>query len=381
MERAWPGRQVDVIEPRAELPEGVSIHQHLDHAFGIRALEDPATQARALDEVRQILAKHQGQKVGVITHKSFADQVAAEFPGLLVLNFYNHRSTNSAAKVNAWIVLGTPHPREAPVIRDTEALYWQDPRPISPEVVFRSYPVTDVNGLTYAVSRRTFLDPRLQEQFDQRTSLEMEQAVYRCRPLNLDAPEQGDLFGNQATGKRTSVDIHVFSSIPLGIPVNVVSKNTPCKPDLVDQVVDVARELVRAGRTTSQRNLEAALKEAGLAVSYRAVLTALRWLRKEYGDNWLDELAVEETPPRATSEPPVESFDEPLPVVVEKPQEPQERPPLPLGPPTPERPPASTWKAVTRDIATATARPERAPPATGPPPTPAELWEALSEIL
>ena len=152
-------------------------------------------------------------------------------------------------------------------------------------------------------------------------------------------------------------------------------------PEVDDQVVDVARELVRAGRTTSQRNLEAALKEAGLAVSYRAVLTALRWLRKEYGDNWLDELAVEETPPRATSEPPVESFDEPLPVVVEKPQEPQERPPLPLGPPTPERPPASTWKAVTRDIATATARPERAPPATGPPPTPAELWEALSEIL
>ena len=138
VERAWPGRQVDVIEPRAELPEGVSIHHNFDHSFGIRALEDPAIQARALDHIRQILARHEGQTLGVITHKSFAERLTAEFPGLLVLNFYNHRSTNSAAKVNAWIVLGTPHPREAPFIRDTEAAYWQDPRPISREVVLRS---------------------------------------------------------------------------------------------------------------------------------------------------------------------------------------------------------------------------------------------------
>ena len=204
----------------------------------------------------------------------------------------------------------------------------------------------------------------------------MEQAIYRCRPLNLDPPLQGDLFGKQATGKRTSVDIYVFSTIPLGFPVNVVSEKRPCKPDLVDQVVDVARKLVRTAGKATRRALEEAT-----GASRRQVDNAVAWLRIVYGDNWLDELAVEETPPRATSEPPVESFEEPLPVVVKKPQEPQERSPLPLGPPTPERPPAPTWKAVTGDIATASARPERAPPATGPPPTPAELWEALSEIL
>ena len=375
VQRQFPDRKIRVFEPRAPLSEGVKITQHIDDNFSKTTLErDESARERAFEDVRSILARHPGQKVGAITHKSFADNHLREkFPDLTVKNFFNHRGQNDVADVNVWIVLGTPHPDEAALARATEALYWRDGSPLDHTVVWRDHVITDVNGLQYVVTRRHALDPRLQEQLAQRTSEEMLQALYRCRPHNLQAPQQGDFFRPLDQTGRTSIEIHVFSQEPLGLPVHVISERTAREPVALDQVVDAARKLVRTGGKATRRALEETT-----GASRRQVDNAVAWLRREHGEHWLETLAVEETPPRATSEPPAESFDEPLPVVVKKPQE---RPPLPLGPPAPEKPPAPTWKVVTGDIATASARPERAPPATGPPPTPAELWEALSEIL
>lgn len=302
-ERLFPGRRIRVLEPRAPLPEGVKVTQYLDRNYGKTVLEnDETAQRKALDEVRAIVEKHRGQKVGVITHKGFAERLKGEFPELTVLNFFNHRSQNSAADVNAWIVLGTPHPNESALARATEALHWKDARPLDHSVGYREHEIEDAQGLRYRVSRRTARDPRLQEQLEQRTALEMEQAVFRCRPHNLAAPEQGDLFKERGERQRLSLGIYVFGQTPLGVPVHVVTERAARKPALLDQVVTGARRLVASGRSVTQRELEKALREEGLPVTYRGVIEALRWLRREHGEDWLESLWVEETPPRAALE-------------------------------------------------------------------------------
>lgn len=303
-ERLFPGRRIRVLEPRAPLPEGVKVTQYLDRNYGKTVLErDEKAQEKALAEVRAIVERHRGQKVGVITHKGFAERLKSELPELTVMNFFNHRSQNAAADVNAWVVLGTPHPNESAMARATEALHWRDPRPLDHSIGYREQEIEDVDGLRYKVSRRTARDSRLQEQLEQRTALELEQALFRCRPHNLEAPEQGDLFRPLAKSqRRISLDIYVFGQTPLGLPVNVVTERAARKPALLDQVVEAARKLVRDGRSPTQRALETVLREAGLSVTYRGVIEALRWLRQEYGEDWLEVLSTEDTPPRAACE-------------------------------------------------------------------------------
>jgi hypothetical protein len=299
-ERLFPGRKIRVLEPRAPLPEAVKVTQYLDRDYGKTVLErDAKAQEQALSEVRTIVEKHRGQRVGVITHKGFSERIKVEFPELTVLNFFNHRSQNSAADVNAWIVLGTPHPNESALARAAEALYWKDSRPLDRSIGYREQVIEDVSGLRYRVSRRTACDSRLQEQLEQRTALEMEQAVFRCRPHNLNAPEQGDLFKGQDGHRRLSLDIYVFGQTPLGMPVHVVTERAARKPAFLGQVMMAAKKLVKSGYSVTQRGLEAALREEGLPVTYRGVIEALRWLRREHGESWLDTLWVEESPPRA----------------------------------------------------------------------------------
>ena len=299
-ERLFPGRRIRVLEPRAPLPEGVKVTQYLDRDYGKTVLErDEKAQGQALAEVKAIVEKHRGQKVGVITHKVFAERLKSELPELTVLNFFNHRSQNMAADVNAWIVLGTPHPNESALARAAEALHWRDPRPLDHSIGYREQEIEDVNGLRYRVSRRTARDSRLQEQLEQRTALEMEQAVFRCRPHNLAPPEQGDFFNGQAGSRRLNLDIYVFGQTPLGMPVHVVTERAARKPAFLDQVVVAARRLVKSGHSVTQRGLETALREEGLPVTYRGVIEALKWLRREHGEDWLEAFWVEESLPRA----------------------------------------------------------------------------------
>ena len=378
-QRLFPTRKIRVLEPRAPLPEGVIITQHLDRNYGKTALErDQKSQEQALGEVREIIESHKGQKVGVITHKGFAKTLEAEFPTLTVMHFFGHRSLNTAADVNAWIVLGTPCPNETALARTTEALYWQDGRPLDHTVGYRTQQVESVDGLQYSVSRRTALDPRLQEQLEQRTSLEMEQALFRCRPHNIDTPSQLDLYRpDQRTGRK-SLDIYVFSSMSLGIPVNVVSTDAARKPEALDLVVDAARKFVRAGSRPTQRGLEVALKEQGLEVSYRQVIRALKWLHRERGEQWLEDLAIEETPPRATSEPPLEEVEERLLIPALPPARPvvRERDRSMWDFSQVEHPRRLSPKASILPHESVVPRLRRAPPPTGE-----ELREALSAII
>ncbi len=363
-ERLFPGRTIRILEPRAPLPEGVNITQYLDHAYGKRTLETcKRTQDRAREEIRQVLERHAGQRVGVITHKGFADQLRADqdfAKKLTIMHFFGHRSLNTAAKVDAWIMLGTPHPREDSLSRATEALYWRDTRPLDRTVAPRTAEVESVDGRRYQVQRRTALDPRLQEQLEQRTALELEQALFRCRPHNLDAPEQGDLFRPVDRERRSTVAIYVFSPAPLGLPVHRVITEADRLPTALDQVVAAGRKLVDSGRNVTR----AALVNA-TGAPRRQVDNAVNWLRREHGPVWWEERESELAIPRAHSrEAPEQEAEGNLPAA----------PAVATPSPSP-----TSWSRVSTRIAEESARPPTPRPTTSPPPD--EVWTALSEIL
>lgn len=365
-ERLFPGRKVRVQEPRAPLPAGVTITQYLDRRYGKTVLErDADMRRRAREEIRQVLERHAGQRVGLITHKGFADQLRnePEFAGLTVLHYHGHRSMNTAAMVDAWIMLGTPHPREDSLVRATEALYWRDAQPLDHTVAPRSVELESVDGRRYQVQRRTALDTRLQEQLEQRTSLELEQALFRCRPHNLDAPEQGDLFRAPDRERRSSVSIYVFSPEPLGLPVHRVVTEADRLPTALDLVVAAGRDLVVAGTKPTQRAILAACPEG---TSYRAVVNAVQWLRREHGPTWWEEreseLAIPRAPRYATAD--EHASEEVLPTAPA---------PAPLPPPRP-----TSWSTVTTRIAEEAVA---VPRAGAPPPSREEIWSALGEIL
>ncbi len=361
VERHFPGRTVRVLEPRAPLPEGVTITQYLDHNYGKRALSSPDLQRRAREEVRQIAERHPGKRIGLITHKGFADQLRADpVEGVsTVLHYHGHRSLNTAARVDVWIMLGTPHPREDSLIRATEALYWRDGRPLDRTVAPRTVEVESVDGRRYQVQQRTALDPRLQEQLAQRTALELEQALFRCRPHNLDAPEQGDLFRPLDRERRSSVAIYVFSPAPLGLPVTRVVTEADRLPSALDVVVAAAQKLVRDGRNLTRAALVDATGETRRQVDH-----AVNWLRREHGPEWWDEREAEQAIPRAVRDDIAEVEEEEIPTAAA---------------PSVATPPPTSWSTVSTRIAEESARPPTPRPATPPPPE--EVWNAIGEIL
>ena len=299
-QRWFPGREVVLVNPKAELPPEARIWQHVDRRYGMRDLADESTQAKAFDEIEKLLNKHESGKVGVITHAFFESRLRERFAGesrLEFLHFFGQRSRNDCKDVRTFIIFGTPHPNEEKLIEQTEALYFDGER-LNDEVRPYRALIEDLSGTIYATHHRGFLDERLQEQLEARTREEMLQALYRCRPFNLDAPEQGDLLdGYQAA--RPEVDIYVFSTIPLGLPVRVVSANQPVRPREAENVLGATRELSR-GRSNppSYANIHEAVTTLERPVSYRQVLHAIAWIEESHGKQWREDILMRENPPR-----------------------------------------------------------------------------------
>lgn len=304
-ERWFPNRKVEVLDPRARFPDSARVWQNIDRRYGKTKLQaDKPTRERAFSEVRDVLRQHPTGKIGVITHKFFEDLLRLEFRDesrLEFLHFHATRSLNTMSDVRAMIVLGTPHPNEADLIRQTQALY-HDQEPISDECLPSAELVEDISGEYYRVYHRRFLDPRLQEQFLAKTRDEMDQALYRCRPLNLDSPQQGDLLTGY-TADRSEVDIYVFSTLPLGIPVRVISRAKPTRPKEAALVLKAAAELVRENdKLPTQKELWNAISSDKNPVTYRQTRRAIKWIERERGENWLRTLREEYNPPRAQTE-------------------------------------------------------------------------------
>lgn len=302
-QRWFPGREVIEINPKAELPKQARVWQYVDRRYGMSDLSKDDTQQKAIGEIRDILKKHPTGKVGIITHKFFEDVLKARFKDekrLKYLHFFGQRSRNDCKDVRAFIVFGTPHPRESDLIEQTETLYYDGPV-LNDEVrPYRAF-IEDVGGQIYATHHRGFLDDRLQEQLEARTRDEMLQALYRCRPFNLDDPIQGHLLDGYDPNHRPEVDVYVFGTIPLGVPVRIMSKRNPAKPAEVENVLTAVAELVKgASKVPSYDDIHQAVTSDERPVSYRQVCKAIGWIKRpeNQGSQWREDILERENPPR-----------------------------------------------------------------------------------
>lgn len=311
--RRWfPEREVRVIGDRpVKLPEGVTIHQDFDRSFcatDLRCLsEEPGKPLAARDQafalVEAALKKHPG-KIGVISYKwlieredrdtspqgyTFRERFADQADRLEFLHFHNLRSQNTMEDVRALVIIGRPWPNEEDVLRSLMGTYANQRRL---EGGTRKYhrEVLSADGRAYFQEVRGFIDQRAQEKLDLVTRAELEQAVYRARPYNLASPEQGSLLTGYS-GQRAEVDIYVYTSLPISLPVTIIGSNfRGVEAEELEAVKAAGLQLLAEANHPSGRAILRQLKAEGESLSLYRVQKAIKVLEACYGGGWLMDL-------------------------------------------------------------------------------------------
>ena len=280
-QRLYPERRWIEIKPNLKLPSASKIIQFTDYNYGKIHLATPQERWKALQKIGELVARHKGQKIGLISHQSFTTAVRQRFPQIQVGHYYGQRGSNEFADCDVLICFGTPNPNPQELERQAEALYW-DQSVINPQTILEPRAFEQPGGQTLQTRVRAYHDPRLHEMHRAKREEELLQAVFRARPLSLDPQyrknQQLDFdFQDETTRSqpRQAVVIYVFSSLPLAkLPVQAQSLAEPILSADDSNVIHLekaARELWRQ----KQRLTDAKLQHASQV--RRAAL--LRWKR------------------------------------------------------------------------------------------------------
>lgn len=256
-QQLFPDHQWDVIDPPVEMPNSVRILQFPEQSWGKSRLSsnNPKARHQALQLIGEIVERHEGQSIAVLTHKCFADDVKKKFPHVKVGHFYGQRGSNQFEQCDVEIVFGTPCPNPDELQEQGEALYWDQKRVLR-QTILEPQCLGKSQGQEQWVSVRTHADPRLRELHRSKSLEELIQAIYRIRPLSV---EEGRLFPSQ-DGQRTQATVYVFSSLPLPqLNVELIRK-TPAKPAVLDlsqaaQKIHERRQLVTEERLATEANV------------------------------------------------------------------------------------------------------------------------------
>lgn len=262
--RLFPERQWLEIRPPVALPKVVNVLQRPEKGWGKVHLSKPGERLKALNLIGEIIEYHPYQRIGVITHQSFASVVRQRFPELhRVGHYHGQRGSNQFADCDVLLCFGTPNPNPQALERQAESLYWDGPT-LQTQTLLQPRDFQQKGTTTLRTRVRTYVDPRLQEMLQAKREEELLQAIYRARPLSLDQDRvQGLLDFTELESSRQSVTIYVFSSLPLPeFEVQLQAQPpAPTQPDSQAlKVIDLAAHRIWRNnqRLTDQRLREAA---------------------------------------------------------------------------------------------------------------------------
>jgi hypothetical protein len=238
------------------MPDSVNIIQFPDQAWGKIRLLDPKAQTKALDRIAEVVERHPGESIALITHKSFADIAQKRFPQLKIGHFFGQRGSNAFKDCDVEIVFGTPHPNPEELLRQAQALHWDESTVLPHDLLEKRAFRTAANSPSYQVAIRSYADPRLGHLLRSKIEDELLQSIYRIRPLSVNnGPEQLeflDLFETQPVQKRSKATVYVFSSRPL--PDLQVTLSIESKPSTVIDFQEAARTIhARRAIVTEER--------------------------------------------------------------------------------------------------------------------------------
>ena len=251
-QQLFPDREWQVVDPPVEMPSSVKIIQYPEQNWGKRRLSSDKARLQALEKIREVVARHEGQSISVITHLSFVGDVKRAFPHLKVGHFYGQRGSNQFEDCDVEIVFGTPYPNSDELQQQAEALFWDQDRVLR-QVVLEPQCLGVLNGEEQWVAVRTHADQRLRVLHRSKCQEELIQAIYRIRPLSV---EEGRLIPS-APHKRSEATVYVFSAQPLPqLDVELVRPDVIRAPvtDLMEAAAQIAsrRELVTEERLRVQ---------------------------------------------------------------------------------------------------------------------------------
>jgi hypothetical protein len=257
-QQLFPDRTWTVIDPPVELPRSVTIHQFAQRAWGRMSLRTPSMREKAFQLIEEVVERHRGEKIALLTHKFFAKEVQQKFPELVVGHFFGQRGSNQFADCDVQIVFGTPFPNPQELEEQAQALYWDQERVLRQTYLERQFLGTTATEELYA-SVRTHADPRLRELQRSKCQEELVQAIYRIRPLSV---EDGVLFSSHGRAQAT---VYVFSSLPLPLTVRL-------EPPVATTPSPVADLSEAVGRLNAEqlRVTEVRLAEEGRVNRYQA---------------------------------------------------------------------------------------------------------------
>ena len=217
-ERLFPERQWTQVNPTVRMPDSVNIIQYPEQAWGKVRLRNPKVQEQAMEQIGDVLARHPHEKIALITHKSFADLVKTRFPQLKVGHFFGQRGSNAFKDCDILIVFGTPHPNPGELLRQAQALHWDESTVLPHEFLERRRFETAPNTPSYQVPMRSYADPRLSNLLRSKIEDELIQSIYRIRPLSVNHSHQQlglNFTGEEIAPERSKATVYVFSSRPL----------------------------------------------------------------------------------------------------------------------------------------------------------------------
>ena len=274
-QRLFPERRWIEIKPTLRIPAAAKIVQYPEKNYGKVHLAKPPERQKALALLGEIIERHPHQKIGLITHQSFAPLVRHHYPDLKVGHYYGQRGSNEFINCEVLIVFGTPNPNPQDLERQAEALYWDEPV-LSRQTVLEPRTFYQNSQTTLQTRVRSYADPRLREMLQSKRDEELLQAIFRARPLSLDTADPQLLldFGPLPGSERHSVTVYVFSSVPIeSLPVTL--ETSPATPPTAEPKVIDLREAAQRIWRDNQR-----LTDQRLATAARTQRSAvLRWKR------------------------------------------------------------------------------------------------------
>jgi hypothetical protein len=272
-QQLFPDREWQVVDPPVEMPSSVKIIQYPEQNWGKRRLSSDTARLQALEKIREVVNRHPGQSISVITHLCFVGDVRRAFPHLKVGHFYGQRGSNQFQDCDVEIIFGTPYPNSDELQQQAEALFWDQDRVLR-QVLLEPQCLGVLNDEEQWVPVRTHADQRLKELHRSKCQEEMIQAIYRIRPLSV---EEGRLIPS-GPDKRSEATVYVFSAQPLPqLDVELV------RPDVIRAPVTDLMEA--ATRIASRRELvtEERLRVEGQVTQWKARQFLSQVLRSRLG--------------------------------------------------------------------------------------------------
>ena len=190
-QRLFSERRWLEIKPNLKIPAAAQIIQFTDYNYGKIHLATAQERFKALQRIGELVAQHQGQKIGLISHQSFSSAVRQQFPQIQVGHYYGQRGSNEFADCDVLICFGTPNPNPQELERQAEALYW-DQSVINPQTLLEPRVFAQSGEQVLQTRVRAYRDPRLHEMHRAKREEELLQAIFRARPLSLDPQYRKD---------------------------------------------------------------------------------------------------------------------------------------------------------------------------------------------